>query len=1138
MSDDIATQQVEIREHLIEALEADLVGPMGEHEVLETSPSRWYLTGFLVPAGAPEEQRTDDTGDEALGNEVEAEADEAADDVRVARPFLPASMGLSFLVPSDATVLEVDVSWGEYEELDEETTLSYRDAERARWTERAIPHRDDDDETKSVRFRYWRRVLTFEGTVPVHLGRHDAHPDPIPGTGGVFLRVVDQPVEADGVPSGTRAVSLFLLNGRDPVEGSAADERFLFQARLTVRSSQGFVPRRRMAVTDHPDDRRNDVQFRDHLEWAVGHGVASTAEAHEGTCSQVGTAWVPRAAVHRMKAKSIDGVLLEMDKLAALTEVDTLRRGVAPLVAAYRAWIDTQRSKLPGLSASRQETAQGLLDEAMRALGRIEEGVEVLDRDPLALEAFQIANAAMDTAARKARPDDKKPKWRLFQFAFVMLNIAGATDPHHADRDRVDLLFFPTGGGKTEAYLGVAAYVIALRRLRGRDRPDGGAGVAVLLRYTLRLLTLDQLRRASQLICAMELQRRDQPDRLGHHRFSIGLWVGRKATANRLEDAAEAVRKLKRTGRSYGGPPPVPLAACPWCDTKLDGESFELVPDGKHAKALTVGCSNVDCDFSFGADPSAPQHRDGLPLVVVDEHIYRELPTIVVGTVDKFASLPWRGSVGMLFGRARAEGEYGFLGEHEKVPQEARPLPDGLLPPELIIQDELHLISGPLGTMVGLYETAIDALCRDHTGYGPKVLASTATARRATEQIRAVFGRPNVHLFPPQGLDDGDTFFAETDKSAAKTRVYLGVAAPGRSMKVLAARTYTALLAAAQKHWHEAGAPGRDNPGDTYMTLVAYFNALKELGGAQRLVLEDVAQRTDRMARRRPLDEERSSHFDDRRLGFDVLELTSRQSTDDIAQAIDRLNSPFGRGRDAKHDVLLASSMISVGVDISRLGLMVVNGQPRTTAEYIQASSRVGRETPGLVVTAYNVFKPRDRSHYERFTAYHESFYREVEASSVTPFSTRAVDRGLAGVVVGLVRHLGPRMAPSEAVRRMKQDELAPMEARVIELLTKRALDHREDVSPTVESNLRSRIEFLIKQWKLLIDHVDEAGGTLKYSPWETPKNFQALLSTAVDDLVGDNSDLLDDFRAPTSMRDVEPGVHVWVDIKKREATA
>ena len=1133
----LESRQLEVREALVEALKADLVGPMKDDEIIPSPPSRWYLTGFLVPTAATEEQRIDALADEALENEVDQDqVDSASDDVRPPRPFLPSSMGLSFLVPEGVAELAVTVGWGDYLELGEQETREWMEQERARWRSDArelpAPAQDDeeDEEPPELRFRYWRRAESFERTVTVQLGSRE--PVPVPGSDGVVLRVV----QASRPPAGTQSISLFLVNARTAFEKGAsnADQRSIFDVQLQVVCASGFSARHRVVATEHPDDLRNDLQFRNHCEWAVGHGVASEAVVEEGGCRTVRTTWLPRASVYRMKATEVDDVTLSMDELANLSDADALQRGMAPLLADYERWIGEQRALVPGLSEERQRTATALLDEAELALGRMAEGIEVL-RDADALRAFRLANAAMAEAARKARPDDADPKWRLFQLAFVLLNLAGSTDTGHPDRMRVDLLFFPTGGGKTEAYLGVAAYVLALRRIRARGRPDEGAGVAVLLRYTLRLLTLDQLRRAAQLICALEVLRRAQPGLLGTRRFSIGLWVGRSGSANRLQDVIKPMRQLKSTGSVRGGPPPVPLARCPWCDTELTPDSFLLVPDQKNAKALVAGCPNLECEFCFGADADLPEHQDGLPIVVVDEQVYRELPSIVVGTVDKFASLPWRGAAGMLFGRVRAEGEYGYLGEHERVPTEARPLPDGLLPPELVIQDELHLISGPLGTMVGLYETAIDALCRDRVGYGPKIIASTATARRASEQIQALFARPLTHLFPPQGLDDGETYFAEPDRRPERARVYVGVAAPGRSIKVLAARTYTALLGAGQRAWEGAGPAGLKNPADTYMTLACYFNALKELGGAQRLVQEDVAGRTEQLDRRRPLNHPDSEHFAARRLSFDVQELTSRQGTDDVAQAIARLKLPFGKAMRDKTDVLLASSMISVGVDIGRLGLMVVNGQPKTTAEYIQASSRVGRETPGLVVTALNLYKPRDRSHYERFQAYHESFYREVEAASVTPFSARAVDRGLAGLVIGLVRHLGPRMAPSEAVIRIRRPEMDPLEKRVVELLTARALAHRGKVPDAVAKSLKERVESLITNWKLLVQQIQEAAQPLKYSPWETPKNYPALLSTAVDEQTGEHAELFELFSAPTSMRDVEPGVHVWVDVKRKK---
>ncbi len=1146
---------VDIRDSLVSALSQDLVGPMSEREVIESPPSRWYLTGFLVPRGAPAEQRVDPTAVEELSNAPESDAaDDGGDNSPTSRrPFLPSSMGISVLVPPGTRTLQVQARWGEYAQLDEDTTREYRDKERSRWKkddpEDSPPKEPEDDEEDEIRFLYWQRLEQKVIDLPVKVQNRDL-PIPLPGSDGVMLRVVVRVADAPGLPAGTQAVSLFLVNHRDPITGRGADERYLFQAELRMRCKKGFLPRNRYEATDHPDDLRNDLQFRDRNEWAVGHGVAAQAmdaeddrakamDAEDDRAKEVRTTWFPTARVYRMKAESVEGVTLEMERLAEMSGED-LRHGMSALSKEYRGWIKIQRDQIPTLKNPRREqTAESLLAAATTAIERIEAGIAVLESDPVALQAFHIANRAMALAARKTRPHTT-PQWRLFQLAFVLLNIASTTHPDDPYRDSVELLFFPTGGGKTEAYLGVAAFVMVLRRLRGRGTAHEGGGVAVLLRYTLRLLTLDQLTRAARLICALELERRADVANLGRHRFSVGLWVGRKATHNRLSAAVSAVNEFRRRRWIQSGPPPIPITNCPWCDAPLKiDEHIDFWPNRTKPQAMLIVCSGgtYEDPCPFGEDEDAQSRaRIGLPIIVVDDHLYRELPTLMVGTVDKFASLPWRAEVGMLFGRVRCEGLGGFRGMHEKRGHQDTALPEGLPPPELVIQDELHLISGPLGTMVGLYETAIDALSRDASGHGPKIIASTATARRATEQIQALFARPHTALFPPQGLDDGDTFFARVDKREEKSRLYVGVAAPGRSVKALLARTYSDLLSAAQRHWEDAGSyqEGVDNPADTYMTLVAYFNALRELGGAQRLIMEEVAPRVSRLERRRPLDEVESTWFRRRWLDFDVLELTSRQSTDGVRKTKDRLDAPFRSERAGKTDVLLASSMISVGVDISRLGLMVMNGQPRTVAEYIQATSRVGRDTPGLVVTLFNVFRPRDRSHYERFTAFHESFYRFVEASSVTPFSARALERGLAGLSVGLARHLGQKMAPNPGVMLVKQD--TELIGKLADIVTARVLAHRVNVPAELAERVRQQLYDLFAEWHTIVDSMIEAGGLLRYSPWEKPKSVQALLSTEVDDLVGDLAEHLDEFRAPTSMRNVEPTVHLWVDIPQSRA--
>ncbi|MCA9565629.1 MAG: DNA/RNA helicase, partial [Myxococcales bacterium] len=452
-------------------------------------------------------------------------------------------------------------------------------------------------------------------------------------------------------------------------------------------------------------------------------------------------------------------------------------------------------------------------------------------------------------------------------------------------------------------------------------------------------------------------------------------------------------------------------------------------------------------------------------------------------------------------------------------PTGAVQLKDGLPAPDLIIQDELHLITGPLGTMVGLYETAVEHHCKGPDGSGPKIIASTATARQAREQIRALYGRSTTEVFPPPGIDASDNFFAYEERDPTRSRLYLGVAAPGRSVKAVTVRLYSALLSAAYRQWYnatQAGRSGAANPADTYMSLLCYFNTLRELGGALRLIQEEVAPRSERLADRLPVNDfgKANALFANRRLSFDVLELTSRVSTDGIKKARDQLGEPYTS--DLKNDVALASSMISVGVDISRLGLMVINGQPRTTAEYIQASSRVGRSTPGLVVTVHNPYRPRDRSHFERFTAFHEAFYRDVEASSVTPFSSRAIDRGLAGLTVGLVRHHYRRLARSGAC--LDIDSVPEAANEVAEVVAQRIREHA-DGTEDLAKIVAGRVVSLVSDWSKAVKSLHDAGVPVSYSPWEA-SGGRHLLRTAMES--DDDEPRLNKFKAPTSMRDVE----------------
>ncbi len=1087
-----------VRAHLVRALEAELVGPYAEREELDRAPSRTYLTGFLVPREDRTADPLADPDDDTEAEEAEADGDEETGGGEGERPageasrrpqVMPASLGLSVLLPPGTATdtITVTLRCAEYEPYHPEGAKKTR---RPNW--RRKPHPP------------YPIVLPLD---PAALAR-GVRLAALPG-----VSIEGKLGESSTPRPGTRALSVFVVNRQSPGDRGRRDEKMLFQVSLEVAYADGFVARPALRRGTELDDKIASLQFRHVCEYAVGHGVAVEGPTRTGgKVTTVTTTWLPRSEVRRVATSDQlgDGLAVEqrMAVLAELPDGAAVRRALGDLPAAYGRWIETQRDA--AIDAADRGTLDELVKCAEDARGRIAAGIELLATRDEARAAFALANRAMaDQAIRRLGIAD--PQWRLFQLAFVLLCLPSVTDDRHDERDWVELIFFPTGGGKTEAYLGVIAYVLLLRRMRGQGQPDGGRGIAVILRYTLRLLTLDQFERATTLMCALELLRRGQPARLGAERFAVGLWVGASATSNTMTQVkADLGEYRKGTGAS-----PCPLARCPWCKRDFTAQSLTL-DNPTRPTAVIVGCENDRCEFS------PANHEGGLPVVFVDEQVYRELPPFLVGTVDKFAMVPWRAETGMLFGRVAAIAGRTMIEPGDPIPKGAVRLPRGLRPPDLIVQDELHLISGPLGTMVGLYETAIEELCARTEGgkrIVPKVIASTATVRRAAQQVRSLMGRPDVRTFPPQGPDPGETFFAEVDP-VGDGRLYLGVAAPGRAFRAVQARVYQTLLSAAQF-------AARDNPAaaDPYLTLVGYFNALRELGAMRRVVEDEVPQRTLQSEKRRPLG--MAAHpFLATRTVSQLVELTSRESSAKIKLAKDRLSRPFADER--RVDVVLASNMISVGVDIDRLGLMVVAGQPTTSAEYIQASSRVGRDhqRPGLVVTCYNVRRVRDRSFFERFPAYHQSFYGWVEATSVTPFSQPALDRALAGVLMAMVRHGHAALAPARGA--MEVPAHGDVVERAIAALTARAAMQQDADAEGLAEIVRARARDLADAWNSKV--AEERGRNIErgYSPFDLDKKG---LATPM--LLPPGEAAIDEvhqkFMAPTSMRDTEPTVHLWL---------
>lgn len=1121
-----------LRDELQAMVQADLLGPAGgDHEEIGDEAQNVrdrYILGVLAPRHRAEKDE-DVPSDGELTQGGGGDGDDGSPDTGAPQrgTMFPSSLGMTFHVAGDVKSFTLTAFWGRYERVKSEVLT----------TEKGDP--------KTV----WRRIPVEVSTTLTLQKRRLAPWSPCEECPEVVVQGMVR--RKDGEPDWT--VTLFLVNGqKEPKE--SRDVAWLFQAGLAVEApgkAPIFLKRsvhRSQGKLDeemYREIKALEMLYRCRAEFVVGHGVAVHAEpdpANPLRACRLETRALPIAEVAAVEPASISGLTLDMKELAKAADGD-FAAALSPLSDAYADWIAVQRERLKNGAdylTGYQQIGEDALARCERACERIREGIALLASDPNASAAFRFANRAMwlqrihslyseriRQGADIALKDlDTAPNrtWRPFQLAFILLNLPGITKLDHLDRENspnatADLLWFPTGGGKTEAYLGLTAYTLAIRRLQGVIAGRSGeVGVAVLMRYTLRLLTLQQFQRAAALICACEAIRREAADKgdttWGSWPFRIGLWVGNKTTPNTTEQAEQAVlerRDMKYVGGGTGDP--AQLTYCPWCGSEINPGSHIKVDKARGRTLIYCGDATGRCTFSVGRAPG-----EGLPVLVVDEEIYRQLPSLLIATVDKFAQMPWNGVTQTLFGQVSGYCErHGFrspdLDDADTHPRQgnlppAKTVPhEPLRPPDLIIQDELHLISGPLGSLVGLYETAVDYLATwevDGKRVRPKVIASTATIRNARMQVHKTFRR-NVGVFPPQGLDAEDNFFALQSELGQKPgRLYIGICAPGRRLKSVLIRVYIAYLAAGQALFEKYG-----QAADPYMTAVGYFNSMREVGGMRRLVDDDIRSGLGHADRR---------GFPRRSLRS-VQELTSRIHSTSIPQILDALEVPHTGVKDARMpiDVLLATNMISVGVDVKRLGLMVVANQPKTTAEYIQATSRVGRTHPGIVCTVLNWARPRDLSHYERFEHYHSTFYQFVEALSVTPFAPRALDRGLSALMVACTRLAGrPFNGNADAAT------IDPTHALVVaakEKISQCAAEVEGDnaAGARVKAGLAARVD----TWAARAQRMT-GGATLGYKTRNDGKTF-GLLQTP-------GSDPWQDFTCLNSLRDVEPMVNLILD--------
>jgi len=1059
--------------------------------------------------------------------EFDETADENLDEeIGMATQYMPSSMGITFIVKGNADKVHGSVSFATYR--------------NAKIPDCVIPFVPDDPEHYSISPEFSskmvydkeQRVIRLLSRMTVKEIRGILERDTIPENEFAairqiayrfsdfcrngFVRVphkadftldfsqgdfIDSNREIDGtsvkiaalrtkIEDGIWSLTVMLVNGIEEVPAKPC--HCIFQAKIMIASGQnGFVfaesnPNYDIVLMDE-EERSLELMYRDKKMYGTGLGTSVDWNIDSEGKGEIWSEFFPQAEVPSMSFDLPENDIVTPKKLSMkfLSDLDGTEKTeklsvLKSLVDLYKDWVDGLERTASVLDSKYTAVASINIVKCKRTYNRMYAGIETLKSHDIAYSAFMLANRAMfmqrvhirmqsATANIDRYPHDEQIsdmlrnmdyreendgdcRWRPFQLAFLLMDIDSIVYDDSADRNLVDLIWFPTGGGKTEAYLGLTAFTIFYRKL---VHPSKSAGTAVMMRYTLRLLAAQQFTRAATLICACEYIRKDCEARkhaypsyqLGKEPITIGLWIGSTHIPNKNEDAKRHLDKLLNVQEHYyvrsekDRHNKFQVLKCPWCGTKLVKDEKDKKLVGKWGynmrdKHFYMFCPQEDCDFT-----------SRLPIQIIDDELYRDPPTLLFGTVDKFAMMPWDGRIGSFFG----------------VKSDNRA-------PELIIQDELHLISGALGTMVGLYETAVDAIC-GQKGIYPKIIASTATIRRAKEQCSVLYNR-DVVQFPAPGLDSADSFFAREAGVSYENdiygRKYVGIMPSGKTKAMAEIRAMSALL----QKVYMMDLP--DEIKDKLWTLTVYFNSLKDLGKASTLVDDDVKDFIIRTANRM---------FTARRLIVGSDELTSRVTTTALNETLDKLEKmEFSceniAAKRYASNVLLATNMISVGIDVARLNVMLMVGQPKLTSEYIQASSRIGRSFPGVAFVQYDATKSRDRSHYERFRAYHESFYRFVEPTGATPFSKPARERALHAVLTAIIRQrtgLGEDRDAQYFDKETFADQIAETEAFIIERI--KSINERGDngLKDDIE-DIRSEIKTFFYSWQKTVDECNEAG--------------------------------------------------------------
>ena len=671
------------------------------------------------------------------------------------------------------------------------------------------------------------------------------------------------------------------------------------------------------------------------------------------------------------------------------------------LMAALERWTEQNwdirlldvRADQESWSSGMREEAQSEADRVYQEVDLLRAGVRLLEANSELRRAFQLANEAF---ANTVSID--YDSWRPFQLGFVLANIASLS-PETAEQERqiLDTLWFATGGGKTETYLLFTVTAAFLDRLRGKNY-----GISSWGRFPLRMLSLQQTQRFADVLAAAELIR--GREELQGDGFSLGFFVGGAGSPNRIvrqgDDRSVSDVTNTELGESEVRGRYQILIHCPFCAAPNPDVLFD-----EAMWALQHHCTNPNC----------PWGQQALPFFIVDNEIYRWLPTVVLGTLDKAANVSRQAAMRGFYGppagycsvpghgftyAPRSHSPHGCLypGCHE-LPL-SLPQAQDLFGPTVRMQDELHLLRDSLGSIDSHYESLLDDL-QTHWGSRPKLIASSATLAGHSQQAQALYRREG-RMFPIPGPQATRSFWVQDSSRLA--RLYVGLAPQGVTLEYANDQLTTTLQKSVRRALREPGEVAGEAgvPEEAIESLVAAYG----IGVVYGSTLKDVEAAARSFEAQIPLEDLNSET------------LTGRTPLDDVRTIIERVKSPEEAFPDRIH-LIAASSMLSHGVDLDRLNVMVMLGLPLATAEFIQTTARVGRRHPGLVFVMHKIGRERDAAVFKMFPSFIQHMDRLVDPVPITSKSRRVLELTFSGLEMGRIQGVHEPAALARGLRQL-----------------------------------------------------------------------------------------------------------------------